>query len=120
MEEFKLLPKESVFIDLGPDETTLFFYLLGIGLAQSLTIDELRVLGSGFFLTGGVLLIIQSQRVLLNDALEAQQEYEAAKKPEQESKAIEELRSQNKELEYRIQHLQQQVDQLIKLIYVGG
>lgn len=108
---FKLVPEESVFFDLAPDETTLLFYILGVGVAQSLTIDELRVLGGGLFITGEVFLTIASQRVLLNDALEAQQEHETTEKSKQ---SIEELQSQNKKLENQIQYLQQQVEQLIK------
>lgn len=114
LDEFKLLPEESVFFDLGPDEVTLIFYILGIGLAQSLTMDELRILGSGFFLMGEVLLTILAQRLLINDALAVQQEYEATEKAKQDKKAIEELRSQNEIFQKQIQRLQQQVDQLIK------
>jgi hypothetical protein len=114
LEEFKLLPEESVLFDLGPDEITLFFYLIGIGLAQSLTIDEIRLLGNSFFLTGEILLAILAQRLLINDALEVQQAYEVTAKAKQEKGPIEELQSQNKKLQKQIQHLQQQMDQLIK------
>jgi hypothetical protein len=114
-DEFKLLPEESAFFDLGPDEVTLIFYILGIELAQSLTIDELRILGTGFFLTGEVLLTVLAQRLLINDALLAvQQEYEATEKAKQDKKAIEKLRSQNEIFQKQIQRLQQQIDQLIK------
>jgi hypothetical protein len=114
LEEFKVLPEKSVLFDLSPDELTLLFYILGIGLAPSLTIDELRILGTGFFLTGEVLLTILAQRLLLNDALAVQQADKAAKTAKQEKVSIEELQIQNKKLQNQIQHLQQQVNQLIK------
>lgn len=110
MEEFKLVPKESAFFDLSPDEVALLSYIIGIWLASSLTIDELRVLGGAFFLTGEVLLTIVAQRVLLNDALAIQQEHDTIEKAKQ---SIEELQLQNKKLEQQIQQLQQQINQLI-------
>lgn len=114
LEEFKVVPEESVLFDLSPDEISLLFYILGIGLAQSLTIDEIRILGTGLFLTGEVLLTILAQRLLFNDALEAQQADKTTEKANQEKKSIEELQYQNKKLQNQIQHLQQQVDQLMK------
>ncbi len=114
MKEFKLLPEESGLFELSPDEITLIFYILGIGLAQSLTIDELRIFGTGFFLTGEVLLTILAQRLLLNDVLVVQKEYEATEKAKQEQQSIEELQFQNKKLQNQIQRLQQQMDQLLK------
>lgn len=111
MEEFKLVPEESPLLHISPDEITVLFYILGIGIAESLTIDELRVLGSGLFLMGEVFLTIVSQRILFNDALAAQQEHDAIKKTEQ---SIEELQSQNKTLQNQIEHLERQVNELIK------
>jgi uncharacterized protein YlxW (UPF0749 family) len=114
LEAFKILPEESVFFDLNPDEISLIFYILGFGLAKSLTIDELRILGTGLFLTGEVLLTILAQRLLINDVLAVQQEHEATEKAKQNKKIIEELQFQNEIFQSQIQHLQQQVDQLNK------
>jgi len=114
LEGYKVVPDQSVFFDVGPDEITLLFYVLGIGLAESLTIDELRVLGSALFITGEVLLTIVSQRLLLNDALAAQQEHKTTGIAKQEQQSIQELQSQNIILQRQIHHLQQQMDQLAK------
>lgn len=105
MEQYKVLTRQSVFSDVTPDELSLLVYLIGICLAQSLTIDELRVMGSSFFLTGEVLLTIAAQRVLLNDELTAMQNH-------QEPQSTEELQAQIKKLQSQIQHLQQQLDLL--------
>jgi len=111
LEEFKVVSAESAFLDLSPDEITLLSYIIGIGLAQALPIDELRVLGGCFFLTGEVILTIVAQRVLINDALAAQQEENATG---QVNQSIKELQFQNQSLQNQIQQLQQQIDQLIK------
>ena len=72
MDEFKLVCSESVFLNFSPDETTLFFYTLGIAIAKSLTIDELNVLANGLFETAQVLFVIASNRTLMNDTIKAQ------------------------------------------------
>jgi hypothetical protein len=104
LEEFKLVPDESIFFNLTPDEATLLFYVLGITIAQSLTIDELNILANGLFETAQVLFVIASQRTLINDAIKAQQEKEDTEKLELEIKKL-----QNK-----IEHLQKQIDVLKK------
>jgi len=76
LEEYKLVPEQSIIFDLNPNEATLLFYLLGLLWAQSLTIDELYLLGNGLFEIAQVMFIIAAQRTLLNDAMKAQQEKE--------------------------------------------
>ena len=71
-----MVPEQSIIFDLNPNEATLLFYLLGLLWAQSLTIDELYLLGNGLFEIAQVMFIIAAQRTLLNDAMKAQQEKE--------------------------------------------
>ncbi|MDR3564449.1 MAG: hypothetical protein P4N41_25850 [Negativicutes bacterium] len=122
MEEFKVSPEESVLLHLTPEEVTLIFYVLGIAVAEPLTINELNVLGNALFEMAEVLIVIATQRTLINDALKAQQEKESAEKEKKESaekekeekKSNEELQSKLKKLQEQIQQLQEQINQLKK------
>ena len=79
MEQFKLVPDESIFFALTPEEITLYFFILGFAVSETLTIDELNVLANGLFEWAQVLFVIASQRTLINDALQAQEEAAKAK-----------------------------------------
>ncbi|CUH96023.1 hypothetical protein P22_2111 [Propionispora sp. 2/2-37] len=110
MGEFKLVPDESIFFDITPDETSLFFYALGVAVSQSLTIDELNVLANGLVETAQVMFVIASQRTLLNDAINAQQEKKDAEKAKEEKKSTQELKSEIKKLQDQIEYLQKQIN----------
>ncbi|WP_371368157.1 hypothetical protein SRRS_18280 [Sporomusa rhizae] len=101
MEEFREIPGESILFELSPEELTVFFFALGLTIAQSLTIDELNVLGNGFFLVAQALFTISSQRTLLNDFIKAQQEKELAEKekelPKKDKKTIEKEKKSDEE-----------------------
>ncbi|MBP2643461.1 MAG: hypothetical protein H6Q67_1348 [Firmicutes bacterium] len=116
MEKFELAPLQSAFTDLTPEETTLIFYILGVAISQPLTIDEVNLLANGLFLTAQVLFTIASQRTLLNDILEAQQEKEKGKKDtekaKEEKKQTENSESEIKKLQDQVKHLQKQIDAL--------
>lgn len=114
MEQFKLISDESIFLELTPEEATLFFYFLGLVMAQSLTIDELNVLANGLFETAQVMFVIASLRTLINDAIQAQQNKEQAEKAQEEQKSGEKLESDIKELQDQIKCLQRQIDGLKK------
>lgn len=105
MEKFEEVPDQSLFFDLTPEEISLLFYLVGITIAQSLTIDELNVLANGLFETAQVMFVIASQRTLLNDAISAQQDKE-------ETKSTEKLELEVKELQDKIEQLQKQINEL--------
>lgn len=105
MEKFEEVPDQSLFFDLTPEEISLLFYLVGITIAQSLTIDELNVLANGLFETAQVMFVIASQRSLLNDAISAQQD-------EEERKTTEKLELEVKKLQDKIEHLQKQINEL--------
>ncbi|MBP2659516.1 MAG: hypothetical protein H6Q69_2548 [Firmicutes bacterium] len=105
MEKFEEVPDQSLFFDLTPEEISLLFYLVGITIAQSLTIDELNVLANGLFETAQVMFVIASQRSLLNDAISAQQD-------EEEKKSTEKLELEVKKLQDKIEHLQKQINEL--------
>lgn len=107
MEKFKEVPDQSLFFDLTPEEISLLFYLVGITIAQSLTVDELNVLANGLFETAQVMFVIASQRSLLNDAISAQQD-------EEEKKSTEKLELEIKKLQDKIEHLQKQINELNK------
>ena len=133
MEEFREIPGESILFELSPDELTVFFFALGLTIAQSLTIDELNVLGNGFFLVAQALFTISSQRTLLNDFIKAQQEKELPKKDkktiekekksdeedfseppnrEKSNKSIRNLESKLKKLQDQIEIIQKQIEEL--------
>jgi len=105
LEKFEEVPDQSLFFDLTPEEISLLFYLVGITIAQSLTIDELNVLANGLFETAQVMFVIASQRSLLNDAISAQQD-------EEEKKSTEKLELEVKKLQDKIEHLQKQINEL--------
>jgi hypothetical protein len=105
LEKFKEVPDQSLFFDLTPEEISLLFYLVGITIAQSLTIDELNVLANGLFETAQVMFVIASQRSLLNDAISAQQD-------EEEKKSTEKLELEVRKLQDKIEHLQKQINEL--------
>jgi uncharacterized protein YlxW (UPF0749 family) len=105
LEKFEEVPDQSLFFDLTPEEISLLFYLVGITIAQSLTIDELNVLANGLFETAQVMFVIASQRSLLNDAISAQQD-------EEERKSTEKLELEVKKLQDKIEHLQKQINDL--------
>jgi hypothetical protein len=107
LEKFKEVPDQSLFFDLTPEEISLLFYLVGITIAQSLTVDELNVLANGLFETAQVMFVIASQRSLLNDAISAQQD-------EEEKKSTEKLELEIKKLQDKIEHLQKQINELKK------
>lgn len=112
MEKFKLVPDESIFLGLTPEEATLVFYLLGITFAQSLTIDELNLLANGLFETAQVMFVIASSRTLINDAIEAQQKKEDTEKENFEKKSVGELEAEIKKLQDHIENMQKQIDEL--------
>jgi len=114
LEELKLVADEPIFSELTPEETTLFFYLLGIAFAQPLTIDELNVLANGLFEMAQVMFVIASKRTLINDAIKAQQEKVDAEKGKDEKKSIEKLESEIKKLHDHIKNMQKQIDELKK------
>lgn len=105
LEKYKEVPDQSLFFDLTPEEISLLFYLVGITIAQSLTIDEINVLASGLFETAQVMFVIASQRTLLNDAISAQQD-------KKEIKSTEKLELEVKKLQHIIEHLQKQINEL--------
>jgi hypothetical protein len=105
LEKFKEVPDQSLFFDLTPEEISLLFYLVGITIAQSLTVHELNVLANGLFETAQVMFVIASQRSLLNDAISAQQD-------EEEKKSTEKLELEVKKLQDKIEHLQKQINEL--------
>jgi hypothetical protein len=102
LEQFKLVPNEPIFINLTPDEVTLLFYVLGLAIAQSLTIDEVNLLANGLFETAQVLFVIASQRTLINDFIDAQSG----------TKSTIELELEIKKLQDKIEHLQEQINTL--------
>lgn len=112
LEKFKLVPDESIFLGLTPEEATLVFYLLGITFAQSLTIDELNLLANGLFETAQVMFVIASSRTLINDAIEAQQKKEDTEKEKIEKKSVGELEAEIKKLQDHIENMQKQIDEL--------
>lgn len=114
LEEFRVIPDESVLFDLSPEEVTLLFYALGLAIAPSLTIDELNVIANGLFLVAQVLFTIASQRTLLNDAIKAQEEKEASEKSKEDKKSVEKLESEMKKLKAQIENLQKQIKELSK------
>ncbi|MBP2654474.1 MAG: hypothetical protein H6Q73_2043 [Firmicutes bacterium] len=61
MEEFKSASYDSIFSHSTPNEITLFFFLLGLSVEQSLTIDELNSLANGLFLMAQVMFTIAAQ-----------------------------------------------------------
>ncbi|AIF53515.1 hypothetical protein [Pelosinus sp. UFO1] len=112
MEEFKLLPDQSIFFDLTPEEVTLVFYLLGITFSQALTIDELNLVANGFFEIAQIMFVIASSRELINDAIEAQQKKEDTEKEKIERKSIGELEAEIKKLQDHIENMQKQINEL--------
>lgn len=112
MEKFKLVPEQSIFLDLTPEQGTLFFYLLGLAVAPELTIDELNVLANGLFETAQILFTIASYRTLINDIIQAQQDKQATKQAQAGQKFAEKLASEIKKLQEQIKHLQNQIDEL--------
>jgi predicted ribosome quality control (RQC) complex YloA/Tae2 family protein len=114
LEKFKLIPDESLFFDFTPEELTLLFYVLGLSASKSLTIDELNTLANGLFETAQVMFVIASQRTLLNEALEAQQEKETVEKAKEEKNSAEKLALEIQKLQDKIECLQKQIDELKK------
>jgi len=114
LEKFEIVPDQSIFFDLTPNEASLLFYLFALSVEHSLTIDELNILANGLFLTAQVLFTIASQRTLLNDVIEAQQEKEATAKVKKENNTPEKLDPEIKKLQDQIEHLQKQLDALNK------
>ena len=110
MDEYKTAPDESIFLDLSPDEASLLFYVLGVAVSQSLTIDELNLLGNGLFEMAQVMLVIAAQRTLLNDALSAKQEESDSQVKEE--KSPQEWMTEIKKLQDQIELLQKQIDEL--------
>jgi hypothetical protein len=104
LEEFKVVSDESIFLDLTPEEVTLLFFILGITISQSLTIDDLNTLANGLFETAQVMFLIAAQRSFINDLINAQQEKEDAAK----------LKSEIQKLQDKIEYLQKQLDELKK------
>jgi hypothetical protein len=104
LEEFKVVSDESIFLNLTPEEVTLLFFILGITIAQSLTIDDLNTLANGLFETAQVMFLIAAQRSFINDLINAQQEKEDAAK----------LKSEIQKLQDKIEYLQKQLDELKK------
>ncbi len=104
MEKFEVVSEESIFLNLTPEEVTLLFFVLGITIAQSLTIDELNILANGLFETAQVMFVIASQRSFINDAIDALQEKED----------IEKAKSDVEKLQEKIEYLQKQIDELKK------
>lgn len=104
LKKFEVVSDESIFSNLTPDEVALLFFVLGITIAQSLTIDELNLLANGLFETAQVLFVIASQRTLINDAIDALQEKED----------IEKTKSDVEKLLDKIEYLQKQIDELKK------
>jgi hypothetical protein len=114
LEGYKITPDTSIFLDLTPDEVTLLFYVLALSASKSLTVDEVNILANSLFETAQVLFVIASQRTLLNNALKAQQEKEAAAKEKEKPKSAENWESEARKLQDRIGHLQQELDLLKK------
>lgn len=110
MDEYKTAPDESIFLDLSPDEASLLFYVFGVAISQSLTIDELNLLGNGLFEMAQVMLVIAAQRTLLNDAMSAKQE--ESDDQTKEEKSSQEWMAEIKKLQDQIELLQKQIDEL--------
>lgn len=104
MEKFEVVSEDSIFLDLTPEEVALLFFILGIVISQSLTIDDLNLLANGLFETAQVMFVIASQRSLINDAIDALQEKED----------IEKAKSDVEKLQDQIEYLQKQIDELKK------
>jgi len=112
MEKFKVTPDKSIFFELSPDEATLFFYAVGVIVAQPLTISEVNVLANGFFEIAQVLFLIAAQRNFINDAITAQKEKENVEKTKEANKSTEKLELRVKLLQEQIEYLQRQMDEL--------
>jgi predicted ribosome quality control (RQC) complex YloA/Tae2 family protein len=112
LEEFKLVPDESILFDLTPDEVTLLFYVAALSISPSLTIDELNVLANGLFLMAQVMFTITSQRTLLNDAIKAEKEKDEQAKDDK--KSVEKLESEIKKIQDQIENIQKQIKELKK------
>ena len=114
VEQFALIPEESIFLDLTPEESALFFFILGLVISQSLSIDELNLLANGLFETAQIMFVIASHRTLINDVLEAQADKEKGKtehtKPDPRSAPN--MQSELKKLQDQINHLQKQIEAL--------
>ena len=104
MEKFEVVSEESIFLHLTPEEVTLLFFVLGVAISQSLTIDDLNLLANGLFETAQVMFVIASQRSLINDAIDALQE----------KQDIEKAKSDVEKLQDKIDYLQKQIDELKK------
>ena len=104
LEKFEVVSEESIFLNLTPEEVSLLFFVLGITIAQSLTIDDLNLLANGLFETAQVMFVIASQRSLINDAIDALQEKEDTEK----------AKSDVEKLLDKIEYLQKQIDELKK------
>lgn len=104
MSEYETTPDESIFLDLSPNEASLLFFVLGVAISQSLTIDELNLLGNGLFEMAQVMLVIAAQRTLLNDAKSDNQT--------QEEKSPQDWLTEIKKLQVQIELLQKQIDEL--------
>lgn len=107
MEDFKIIPDESVLFTLNPEEVTLVFYVLGIVAAKALTINEINVLANGLFEMAQVMFVIAAQRGFINDALEEKQ-------TQKEKKSVEGWMLTVEELQNKIENLQQQINQMNK------
>ena len=108
-ELFKTVPAESIFFEITPQESALFFYFLGAVISEKMTIDELNLLANGLFETAQVLFIIASHRQLLNDVLQAQQDKKDA---EEAAASAESMKREITELKQQIRQLQKQMEQL--------
>lgn len=107
MNGYKTTPDESFLFDLSPNEASLFFYVLGFTVAQSLTIDELNLLGNGLLEMAQVMIVIAAQRTLLNDA--NQEESDSQTK---EEKSPQDWMTEIEKLQDQIELLQKQIDEL--------
>jgi hypothetical protein len=114
VEQFKLVPEESIFFDLTPEESALLFYVLGLAASQSLSIDELNLLANGLFETAQVMFVIASHRSLINDVIQEQEDKQAAAKAKEEQQSAEKLQLEVKKLQDQINNLQKQIDLLNK------
>lgn len=112
VEQFKEVPEESIFFEITPEESAIFFYFLGLVISEKLTIDELNLLANGLFETAQVMFIIASHRQLFNDAIQAQQDKQDDEKAKEAAVAAEKMKLEIKSLQGQIKHLQKQIDEL--------
>lgn len=112
MEQFKEVPEESIFYEITPEESAIFFYFLGLVISEKLTIDELGLVANGLFETAQVMFTIASHRQMINDAIQAVQDKKDEEKAKQAAVSVASMSREIKDLQQQIRQLQKQIDEL--------